>query len=132
MSRGIKISKKHGLNPSLETCFWCGEPMGVVLCGRMKGDAEAPKSMCMGLTPCPKCNAKFALGVHVIEVSDDGSRYENNARFAIRDSEGRQHWPTGRHAVLRPEAVRDGKAGSSVLCDSWVMDRILNAAGGES
>lgn len=129
MSRGITLSKKHGLNPSPETCFWCGESMGVVLCGRMKGDAEAPREMCMGLDPCPKCKAKFALGVHLIEVTDDGTRYGNNARFAFRDTEGILRWPTGRYVVLRPEAVRGGAAGSRMLCDKTTMDCILNAGG---
>lgn len=131
MSRGIPISKKHGLNPSLETCFWCGEAMGVVLCGRMKGDAEAPRKMCMGLDPCPKCKANFALGVQLIEVTDDGSRFGNNTRFAMRDTEGVLRWPTGRYAVLRPESVKGGRPGSQMLCDKAIMDRVLNA-GGES
>lgn len=129
MSRGITLSKKHGINPSLETCFWCGEHMGVVLCGRMKGDAEAPREMCMGLEPCPKCKAKFALGVQIIEVTADGSRFNGSTLFAIRDTEGILRWPTGRFVVLRPEAVRGGAAGSRMLCDTATMDSILNAGG---
>ena len=33
--KGIKLSPKHGLNPSMDLCFWCGEPKGVILCGHM-------------------------------------------------------------------------------------------------
>ena len=41
MSKGIKLSPKHGVNPSMDLCFWCGQPKGLILCGRMhekKGD----------------------------------------------------------------------------------------------
>jgi len=40
----VRVSKKHGLNPSMEVCFWCGEHTGsVIMFGRVKGDEEAPR-----------------------------------------------------------------------------------------
>lgn len=128
MSKGITLSKKHGVNPSLDICFWCGEPKGLALCGRMKGDAEAPKRMVTSLSPCDKCREKFMLGVHLIEVTDDGSRFGDNKAFAFVDPEGRPHWPTGRYVVMKPEAMKDGKAGTKALCDKATMDRLLQGS----
>lgn len=128
---GIELSPKHGLNPMLTTCFWCGEPMGVAIVGRIRGrdgdnDAEAPRSCCVDLEPCPKCRSNFEKGVLLIEVTEDGSRFGNDDRFSFGAKDGPQHlWPSGRYAVLRPEAVRDGKPGKKVLCEPAVMDRIL-------
>ena len=46
MSKGIQVSPKHGLNPTIPVCFWCGKERGeVALLGRLPGDAEAPKNV---------------------------------------------------------------------------------------
>lgn len=40
--KGIPLSPKHGLNPSVVYCPICGKDTGIALMGKMKGDAEAP------------------------------------------------------------------------------------------
>lgn len=129
---GIELSPKHGLNPMLTTCFWCGEPMGVALVGRIRkkddNDAEAPRRSFVDLEPCANCRKKFEQGVLLIEVTEDGSKFGNNERFSLGAKNGPKHlWPTGRYAVLRAEAVRNGKPGGKILCDPAVMDKILGA-----
>lgn len=137
MSNGITLSPKHGLNPSLDVCFWCGEAKGVALLGRIhekKGDrtdVEAPREMVTSLEPCDKCKEHFKQGIHLIEVSDDGSRFRDDERFVLRDPDGAAHWPTGRWAVVRPEAMKNGKAGTAVLCDKGVMDALFKAQKGD-
>lgn len=126
MSRGIRVSDKHGVNPSLEICFWCGESKGVILCGRLKGDAEAPHEMVINLEPCDACKKKFAQGVQLIEVTDDGSRFNDNEAFAIKAEGGKTVWPTGRYVVMRPEALKNGKPGGKALCDKETMDVIVS------
>ena len=123
--KGITLSPKHGVNPTLIRCFWCGGDMGVALLGKLKGDAEAPRETVLNLEPCDKCKALFAKGVHAIEVSEDGSRFNGNATFGIKGEDGALHWPTGRYAVLKAEAVKGGKPGGKVLVDRFVMDKIL-------
>ena len=128
----IELSPKYGVNPALEMCFWCGESKGVALLGRLRkdgnDDAEAPKKVILGLDPCEKCKKKFAMGVHIIEVSPDGSHLGNNENLAFRPNGSAQPmWPTGRWAVMNPEAMKNGaKAGSKMLCDKAVLDRILS------
>ena len=50
---GVTLSKKHGVNPSVETCTICGKEMSVVLFGTSYKDengktAEAPHKVCLG------------------------------------------------------------------------------------
>ena len=51
----IPISPKHGVNPSLGLCFYCTKPKEVILFGRMKEDAEAPRQVVSNMDPCDKC-----------------------------------------------------------------------------
>lgn len=55
MSKGIKMSPKHGFNPSVDHCFHCGKDIGVILFGALKGDAEAPRSSVSSFIPCDDC-----------------------------------------------------------------------------
>ena len=133
MSKGITLSPKHGVNPSMDLCFWCGQPKGIILCGRMhekKGDrtdVEAPKGMVMNLEPCDKCKENFNLGVQIVEVNDDGSKFHNDLTFAIRAEDNKVKWPTGRFVVMKAESIKGGKPGMRMLCDPGLMDKIFAA-----
>lgn len=50
----IRISQKHGVNPSLLACPMCGESVGVALCGQLPEDREAPRKM-LDVQPCRAC-----------------------------------------------------------------------------
>lgn len=52
--KGIILSEKHGVNPSLLCCALCGKDIGIALMGRLKGDVEAPKRCCDGRI-CDDC-----------------------------------------------------------------------------
>ena len=133
MSKGITLSPKHGVNPSMDLCFWCGQPKGIILCGRMhekkgdRSDVEAPKGMVMNLEPCDKCKENFKLGVQIVEVNDDGSKFHNDLTFAIQAEDKKVKWPTGRFVVMKAESIKGGKPGMRMLCDSVVMDKIFAA-----
>ena len=69
MGRGIVLSKKHGVNPSVIHCVCCGKEIGVAMYGRLKGDVEAPKDVYTGL--CDECKGVVDQGgVMIIEVRD--------------------------------------------------------------
>lgn len=129
--RGIPLSPKHGVNPTLMKCFWCGGDMGVALLGKLKGDAEAPHEACLSLEPCDKCKANMAKGVTVIEIDGDGSRFGGNKSFAFHSPDGELHWPSGRFAVLKEGTllVSDLKKGQRAFCDKKTMDSILSVTG---
>ena len=60
----ILLSPKHGLNPTIPICFWCGEEKNeIALMGRIgdarKGeDFEAPMHAVLDYEPCDKCREK--------------------------------------------------------------------------
>lgn len=74
----IRISEQHGVNPSLEQCFYCGEAKGVILFGRMKGDREAPRQVCLDHEPCDKCRRFMEQGIILIGVDEAKSDDEKN------------------------------------------------------
>lgn len=40
MGKGVTLSKKHGLNPSMAVCPICGKAESVALLGHIKGDEK--------------------------------------------------------------------------------------------
>lgn len=71
MRKSIPISQKHGVNPTMPVCFFCGEPTGeIALLGKLKGDVEAPKHMILSYEPCDKCKKAFSQGILIIGVKN--------------------------------------------------------------
>lgn len=111
MSKNIKLSPKHGLNPCIPVCFFCGKDRNeIVLMGKIgREDREAPMKAILDYEPCDDCKEKFAQGVLLIEV-DDCPNMPGQRMIA------ENAYPTGRHVVVKPEAlIGDFKAGSSAL-----------------
>jgi hypothetical protein len=73
MSKSIRLSEKHGVNPSLSICIYCGESDSVILFGAMRGDAEAPRQCIMSYEPCDKCKQvmKEKDGIAIFALSSD-------------------------------------------------------------
>lgn len=92
------ISKKHGLNPSMDICFFCGETKGIALFGKMKGDAEAPRQVLLNYEPCDKCKEAMDKGTTIVEVVT-----EDNGNRQIVDGA----YPTSRWCVMRSEAAKE-------------------------
>lgn len=68
----IKLSPKHGVNPSVMHCFICGKETGVALLGKLKDDKEAPKDMTNPDELCEDCRKQIEAGnKYIIEVEDN-------------------------------------------------------------
>ena len=96
MSKGIRISPKHGLNPMMGQCPLCaGDTNEIFLLGRSRDgkDTQAPrKGVLPGMSqPCDKCEEMMKVGFLLIEVQD-GTDQKNPYRL------GRLH-------VLKMEAA---------------------------
>lgn len=63
----IKVSDKHGLNPSINHCFICNKDINITLFGYIEGDKEAPKHCCTG-DLCDDCKEKLKTHVAIIEM----------------------------------------------------------------
>jgi len=115
----IVLSPKHGVNPSLGVCFWCGEENGtVILPGKLKGDVEAPRYMCIDYEPCDKCKEQRARGITMIEVKPQ-----------------QDTTPTGRWVVMREGAFKELFTGPEIEetlkkrvcnCEKELFDTILD------
>lgn len=126
MSKGIKISPKHGLNPTIPVCFWCGKQKNeIALMGRMKGDIEAPKNMVLDYVPCEECQNHMAMGVAILEASD-----HPNTEGQPPMQKG--VYPTSRFVVVTTEcadrvfnAYAPWSEGKKVFVDSDVFSHFL-------
>lgn len=107
----IRVSEKHGVNPALGRCLWCGGDDGtLLLLGRLPGDKEAPRHVIHSYDECKACAEKFAEGLLIIEARCERTGSHNPRRQPkigtvadmpplSRQPEG-DMYPTGRHVVL--------------------------------
>ena len=114
----MKISEKHGLNPSINVCFFCGQDKDLIIFGKLKGDAKAPTRVVANYEPCDHCKEIMAKGVTLIEVTSTDSG-------AVPIQKGL--WPTGRWCVIKREAAeRLFKGSNTVLIDEQLYSRMIS------
>lgn len=102
--KGVKLSPKHGVNPCIPICCWCGEEKNeIALLGKLKDDAEAPRSAILDYEPCEECLKKFNLGVVFIEVTAS-QPYKNV--MPISEQKGKALYPTFRYSVIKLDAAK--------------------------
>lgn len=71
MSKGIRVSEKHGVNPSITICPICGKETDIALLGKLKGDKEAPMRMLSD--PCDDCVSKLGNDkIYILAIDDQG------------------------------------------------------------
>lgn len=100
--KGIKISPKHGLNPTMGVCFFCGEPKEIALFGKLKNDEKAPERLVLDYEPCDKCREQMEQGVTFIGVTFEPNQ---DGQPPITENNEQKLYPTGAFMVVRDEAV---------------------------
>lgn len=100
MSKGIKLSPKHELNPTQVICVFCGETKELAILGKLKGDAKAPPKVITDYTPCPECKKKMDQGTTLMEVTQTEP---TDKRPPIRAG----IWLTGRWCVMKPDVAKE-------------------------
>ena len=135
MSRGINVSPKHGVNPSMSVCFWCGKDDGsILLLGRIKNprkfgmkerhttdpDPEAPRRLVASMEPCDNCKALMARGITLMEANEP--------------SPGQTPEPTGRWFVVTEEATErmfDAEMAAATLLHrkAWISPEAIERLG---
>ena len=99
----LRISHKHGVNPTIPLCYFCGQPKNeIVLLGLLPNDAEAPRNLVIDYQPCEKCREMMELGVTLVEVTIDPP---NVGQPPLAHIEGEDIYPTGRWCVVKPEFI---------------------------
>lgn len=74
----LRLSPKHGVNPSVGLCFFCQKSKEVILAGYMKGDIAAPREAVWNDDPCDECVKCMEKGVIIISVDEDKTNDDNN------------------------------------------------------
>lgn len=123
----IPLSPKHGVNPTIPVCFFCGKTKNqVAFLGRIGGkkDLEAPRECIIDYEPCDECKQAMSQGVTVIEVTTSN---DNNIPPMTIAENGTHWYPTGRWTVVKPEAFKDNKfkAGSKTCCDTKSFEELF-------
>ena len=141
MSKGIEISPKHGLNPTIPVCFWCGkEKNEIALLGRIRekttnrfganvterdSDIEAPRRMVLDYEPCDECQKMWDSGVAVIEAQE-------TPIMPNQPEIQKGIYPTGRFAVVTVEGAdrvfpqhAPWSKGQKVFVDSAVFSHFM-------
>lgn len=128
---GIRISPKHGVNPCIPICPFCGkEKNELALLGMLKDDAEAPMSAIIDMNPCEQCRDNWQKGVALIRVT---TKAPGNGMPPIIHDNGEGLYLTAQYIVVTPECaeritgVQYGK-GQPVLIEDEAFDRIVKDA----
>ncbi len=76
MAKGdILLDPKHGVNPMLVVCSWCGEDTNeIALLGRLKDNSQAPMRGVLNDVPCDACGEHMAVGVTFVIINPAGER----------------------------------------------------------
>lgn len=75
MGKGITLSKKHGLNPSVMVCPICGKEESIAILGHIKGDKEAPRYIQGDI--CDECKAKVNDNRCFVVSVDENGMFKN-------------------------------------------------------
>lgn len=117
MSKGIKISEKHGVNPSIVVCPTCGESDGIALVGALPDDAEAPRQM-TNPYPCEKCMAKFKAeeAVVLVGMTENSPKGQYTGGLVVIKREAAKN-------VFSEGAIKEGVY--TYHCDQVVIERLV-------
>lgn len=94
MGKGITLSPKHGVNPSLGLCFYCQKAKEVMLMGHLPADAEAPRQAVFNMEPCDECAGLMKRGVILISIDP-----------ALSEDDQTNPYRTGGWCVVRADTV---------------------------
>jgi hypothetical protein len=125
---GIRLSEKHGVNPTIGKCMWCGNETGVIaMLGKLKGDAKAPKYSVLDYEPCDKCKEIWNQGVALVECSPNEPA-DGRPPFT-KDEYGEPVYPTGAFMIVTTSAVkglfnRDVSEGSKLALDEQTFEAV--------
>lgn len=134
--KSIPLSPKHGLNPTIPVCAWCGQPKNeIALMGRIKTDKkgedpEAPMHCVLDYTPCDDCNEKWSQGVAILEATTDRP---TPYRPPIQKDGNTDIYPTMRMVVITPESAErifgtPFECGQLLLLEDEAFEKIFGGA----
>lgn len=108
MKKDIRLSPKHGLNPSIEVCYFCGKDKNsIAMLGLLPKDEKAPTRACYNREPCDECAEYMKDGV-IILSADSAKTVNPNIPYR-----------TGGFAVVKEDVVK------RIIKDAAILSRVL-------
>lgn len=91
----IRLHPEHGLNPTIPTCFFCGEPKNEVALLGAAFKGKAPMHLCIDKQPCEKCKGWMEQGVIFCSVRDGetGDNPYRTGKWCVVKTEAVERWP---------------------------------------
>lgn len=137
MANNIKLSPKHGLNPTIPVCAWCGKPkneialMGHIKTNKRGEDPEAPKNCVLDYEPCEHCEEQWSQGVAILEATTE--RPTPYRPPIMKQENGVDIYPTMRMVVIKAESAsrifgQEMSAGQTVLLEDKAFEQIFGGA----
>lgn len=87
----LRLSKKHGLNPSIGVCPIClKDNQEILLLGKLPGDVEAPMRALSNI--CNECKSQIEKGFYpLVVIKDIPERMIKNGLVSMKDAKREGH-----------------------------------------
>lgn len=115
MSQSIRLHPVHGVNPTIPTCFWCGQEKNEIAMLGAAYKGEAPMKMVLNYEPCAACTETFNKGVVFVEATPTNP----DGRPPLSPHASPRAFPTGRHVVVKAEAA------AAIITDPAVRAQVM-------
>lgn len=124
----LLLHGKHGVNPTMTTCYYCNEVSEILLVGAGTGawkkagvpvseSGEMPRSVgVINTKPCTKCEELMKQGVILISVKDDQGAVIDTANINEKIP---NPYRTGGWIVIKDEAVK------RMILDEKILAEVL-------
>ena len=109
MTKGIRLHKEFGLNPTISTCIVCGKDKNEIALLGAGYKGQAPRHMITGVEPCDNCRKKYLQeGDGVLLLEATGPKNPTGTLMVIKRSAFERVFnipvPPGRIALIEQEA----------------------------
>jgi hypothetical protein len=134
---GVRVSEKHGVNPTIPLCYFCGKEKGeIALLGKLRGDVEAPRNTVLDMEPCDLCKERRKTHVQLIVLASDQFDEIEDARRRHEEYQSRLR-PNKRYPFVPqvdrlghcfwidrdkiPQMVQPEELANSILSHGWTF-----------
>jgi hypothetical protein len=122
MNNSIRLHEKHGVNPTMGVCFFCGGETGEIgLLGYNK-NKEAPRHSVLSYHPCDLCAYTFSKGTLLIEVTASSPDGRPEIRKGL--------YPTGHYMLMKSGAAQrifgTTEDQPVALVEKGVLEKLIN------
>lgn len=118
----ISLHPKHGLNPTIPACFYCGKDKDMIALLGAEYKEEAPMHMVIDIEPCDQCKEKYADYTLLVEV-------KSHDDYLSAQRRKKHPQPTGRWCAIRKECLNIAEPSPVAYVGPETMNFLLEKNG---